>query len=693
LIVTLVTGVVGWTGRDALSSAVLTGDASTDELSDSSNIEHLEATGRYLVCAPHYSGSSSRTDSIQWVDLDSSSAAQVSQQASLCYLAMWSGQEVAAPPGGSPGGAQPVILAEGSPAPPSLPLISPAFVESWQANTGTLSLAGDTGTDVHAEIAKAERVALPVTLLLLLIATRNPVLAVLPLLAGAVVSIVTGGILTLLATQVTISVHVLSVVTMLSLALGIDYAILWVMRVRRRVSLDVPATGEAPGPDNATNVTILMAGAVVFGASLGLLALPLTIFRDVMMGIAIAVLVAILAAITLVPSLIQLTPGKGLDLFHRVRMPFPRVGPRKKWQRPWRLCPACLMAVPAFAILVGLGWEATSLRTSISIQASSSAETQASAPEPYDSYMQGALVEVRLSSVDVVIAGGQNDDALREFLAFIGADGDFAPAVLVDSFPVNNVYVLRAIVVRPVDSALASAAINRLRGSASDIQERNPDASMEIGGPLVSYEQVVTSIEKRQVVAGLLAVSIAGIVMTILIGTPLISLIAVGGSLLSFAAALGALVLIVQQGIGASLFGIEQAPHIESWVPIVMFCVVLGMGIDYHIFLMGGVIDAMTGGRPPRAAIVEGYRAVGPVVIVAALTMTLVFGGFIGGEMAAIQQLGIGLSFGVALDALLVRLLLVPAMTVAADRIGLRPIANDGWVSRRLPRRTGHPGH
>lgn len=609
---------------------------------------------------------------------------------------MWNGQEVAASPGRTPGSAQPVTLAEGSSTPPSLPLFSPAFLESWQADPGTPSVPGGTGTAVYADIARAERFALPLTLLLLLIATRNPLLAMLPLLAGIIVSVVTGGILTLLATQVTISVHVLSIVTMLGLALGIDYALLWVMRVRRRLTLDLSATGEAPGPANGTPRTIVMAGAVVFGASLGLLALPLTIFRDVMMGIAIAVLVAILAAITLVPALIQLTPGKGLDLFYRVRMPFLRADLRRKWRPPWRpwwLCPACLMAVPAFAILVGLGWEATSLRTSISIQASSFAEPQASAPEPYDSYMQGALVEVRLSSVDVIIAGGQNDDALGEFLAFIGADGDFAPAVIVDSFPTNNVYVLRAIVVRPVDSALASAAINRLRGSASDIQERNPEASMEIGGPLVSYEQVVTAIEKRQLVAGLLAVSIAGLVMTILIGMPLISLIAVGGSLLSFAAALGALVLIVQRGNGASLLGIEQSPHIESWVPIVMFCVVLGMGIDYHMFLMGGVIDAMTGGRPPRAAIIEGYRAVGPVVIVAALTMTLVFGGFVGGEMVAMQQLGIGLSCGVALDALLVRLLLVPAMTVAADRIGLRPIANDGWFPRRLARRADHLGH
>lgn len=672
LVVTLGAGTVGWLGRDALSSSVLTGVASTDELLDQSNVAPLDATGRYLVCAPSYTSGSS-TDRMPWVDLVSSGAEQVSQQAGLCYLAMWDGLE-GKDASDAPPDREPSTTPADSPlnSQSSIPLLSPDFLESWQADAGNLSSLGDAGAGIHADIARAERFALPLTLLLLLVATRHPMLAVLPLLAGTTVTVVTGGILIILAQQVTISVYAVSIVTMLGLALGIDYALLWVMRAGKQLSLGFSTAEEATASAQGTSATILMAGAVVFGASLGLLALPLNIFREVVLGIGIAVLVAMLAAITLVPSLVQLAQGKQPISIPRFR------GPAMRWGlpalRPRRPRSVYLTAIIGFVILVGLGWQATSLRTAIGIPASMSTQPEAFAAGPYDSYMQDALLEVRLSSLEVVITGSPDDSALREMLAAVGSDPDLAPVVMVDAFPAENAFVLRTIVVRPMDSELASGAIGRVRAAAAAIQMRHPDATLEIGGPLGIYDQIVTAIEQRKVLAGLLAVSIAGVLMTLSIGTPLLSLMAVGGSLLSFAAALGALVLVVQRGFGASLLGVEQAPHIESWAPIVMFCVLLGMGIDYHVFLASGVKDARTNGLPPKAAIIHGYRTMGPVVITAAFSMTLVFGGFVRGEMAAMQQLGIGLAVGVTLDALLVRLLLVPVLTVAVARIGHQPI-------------------
>ncbi len=608
----------------------------------------------------------------RWLDLNAASAVALSEYTGRCYTAKWNPQGVAGPLApGTPVVGEPEVVDTPSSSQP-FPSFPPSIVEAWRAGSeSAMSLTG-IGDGVHADILRAERTALPFIVLILVVMIRNPILALLPLLNGLIVSVVATGVLIRIAGTLDISVHVLSIVTMFGLALGIDYSLLRIMRGRRAPASSVEAS--ASGRDGArTSGTIVVAGVAVFGASLGLLAVPMGIFRDVALGLAIVVTVAVAAAITLVPALMRIPPNWSIDLCRVANWrghASPARRPRWWGDRSWAW-PVCLLAGLALASLVGLGWQATALRTAITVVVPQ-VEGQEDTGDPYDAYMEGSLIEVRLSSVDMVIAGSRSDPTLEHLLEFIGTDVDFAPVVLVDSFPEDDVHVLRAIVVRPADSDVSSEAVKRLRGAVDGIQEDDVEAIVLLGGPLATYDHVIHAIEERQIVAGLLSLVIAGGLMTILVRRNLVSLLATFGSLLSFCAAVGILVVVVQGGFAAAALGVEQAPYIESWVPIVLFCVLLGMGIDYHMFLVGSVLDAMADGHTTMQAIAHGYRTVGPVVIVAAITMATVFGGFVRAEMVAIQQLGIGLASGILLDALLVRLLIVPAIAILAGRVSLR---------------------
>jgi RND superfamily putative drug exporter len=202
-----------------------------------------------------------------------------------------------------------------------------------------------------------------------------------------------------------------------------------------------------------------------------------------------------------------------------------------------------------------------------------------------------------------------------------------------------------------------------------------------LGGPLAVYHEIGSAIENRQLMAAIVTLLIMAIVIYLLFRSLLSALLAVCGSLLAFASAIGALVQFSGPGTSGILLG--NVPYIESWVPIVMFCVVVGTGIDYFIFVMSGIIAAPA--DDPQA-IQSGMKQVAPVVITAAAIMVIVFGGFAFGKISAIRQLGTGLAICVFIDAFIVRLYLLPLAASIANHGGYRLSRESGWLSRRIER-------
>ena len=121
------------------------------------------------------------------------------------------------------------------------------------------------------------------------------------------------------------------------------------------------------------------------------------------------------------------------------------------------------------------------------------------------------------------------------------------------------------------------------------------------------------------------------------------------------------IVLVFQKGVGADLLGFQQSEAIEAWLPLFLFCVLFGMSMDYHVFLLSRIRERYDATKNNTEAVAFGIRSTGRLITGAALIMVAVFSAFATGDMAPLQQMGFGLAVAVLLDATIVRIILVPS--------------------------------
>lgn len=197
----------------------------------------------------------------------------------------------------------------------------------------------------------------------------------------------------------------------------------------------------------------------------------------------------------------------------------------------------------------------------------------------------------------------------------------------------------------------------------------NIDLSEKLQGALVPYLATV--------------VGLAALLLLVVFRSILIPIKAALGFLLSIVAALGAVVLVFQDGVLAGIFGVEVTGPIQSAVPIFMIGVVFGLAMDYEVFLVSRMREAYVRGEAPMEAIASGLRLSSRIVVAAALIMMAVFGGFVVEQDAFIKMLGFALASAVLFDAFVVRLAIVPA---AMALLGRRAWWIPSWLDRLLPR-------
>ena len=153
-------------------------------------------------------------------------------------------------------------------------------------------------------------------------------------------------------------------------------------------------------------------------------------------------------------------------------------------------------------------------------------------------------------------------------------------------------------------------------------------------------------------------------------------------NLLSVGVAYGLLVLVFQRGVATELLGFQQIDTIETWIPLFLFCILFGLSMDYHVFLLSRVRERFLQTGNNTEAVAFGLRSTGRLITGAALIMVAVFGGFALGDMVMLQQMGFGLAVAVFMDATIVRSVLVPATMRLLDR---RNWYLPGWLEW-LPR-------
>jgi putative drug exporter of the RND superfamily len=228
------------------------------------------------------------------------------------------------------------------------------------------------------------------------------------------------------------------------------------------------------------------------------------------------------------------------------------------------------------------------------------------------------------------------------------------------------------------ESTQAMAAVERLRDEYIPTHFASTDAEARVTGDTASMLDVIALARTYLPIVVTFVLAISFLLLLVAFRSIVVPLKAIVMNLLSVVASYGLLVLVFQHGIGAELFGFQQVDNIDAFVLLFLFCILFGLSMDYHVFLLSRIKEQFDITGDNEHAVASGLHATGRLITSAALIMVGVFGGFAAADLANLQQFGFGLAAAVFLDATIVRMILVPAsMALLGNRNWYLP----AWLS------------
>jgi RND superfamily putative drug exporter len=569
----------------------------------------------------------------------------------------------------------------------------PSLTLRW---TGEIALNHDLRQTSAGEGRVAENRALPLTLGLLLWAFGSVIAALLPIPTALLSIGLTLGVSVVLSRHAHLSILLQNVVTMLGLGLGIDYALLIVSRFREALASGLEPRLAAVESARHAGHTIALSGLAVTIGFAALIGMPLNELRSVGIGGALVAAISVLAAATLLPALLSWMGSSVNRGRLRRRRNSEADGRWAAWghvvaRHPWRVLlfaglPVLALAVQALRLHPGLprgNWLPPQMESSRGVDDLRRMGRSA--------VVQTIRVVVELPDGETVLGeGGWN--AIRRFddsiaaLAGVAAVHSLPSLIggawtrdLVESISedtrrtaVSGDLRSTAIDVVPAEDADPVAVgdlVRRIRGTDATALTGLHGARMLVGGlPAfnVDYEDAVAGR-----FPGVVALVVGGTLIVLLVGfrSVLIPLKAVTLNLLSVAASLGAMVIVFQDGHGSRWLGVPGAMHgVFPIIPVLVFCTVFGLSMDYEVFLVARIAEARRRGCDEAGALAEGLARTGGIITNAAAVMIVVFAAFALGQFVLMKMLGFALAVAVTLDATVVRMAIGPALFTLAGR-------------------------
>jgi RND superfamily putative drug exporter len=282
-----------------------------------------------------------------------------------------------------------------------------------------------------------------------------------------------------------------------------------------------------------------------------------------------------------------------------------------------------------------------------------------------------------------IVIDGRIDSApvqagIEHLTVLIEADDSFygTPALEVNGS--GDLAELSAPVVGDPGDEEAIEAVRRLRNDYIPQAFAGVDAEVHVGGATASGIDYIDLTGKSLPLVFLFVLSLSFVLLTVVFHSIVVPIKAILMNLLSVGATYGLVVLVFQKGFGADLLGFQATDKFEAWVPIFLFCLLFGLSMDYHVFLLSRVRERFDQTGDNTGSVAFGLRSTGRIITGAALIMVAVFSGFASGELVMFQQLGFGMAVAVFLDATIVRSILVPS---AMQLLGTRNWYLPRWLN------------
>ncbi len=524
--------------------------------------------------------------------------------------------------------------------------------------------------------------------IVLLIAFGSLVAAGLPLAIALVgLGISSGGLIVLLANVIDVPNWTTAVSGLIGIGVGIDYALLVITRFRTALKAGKDRHDAVVEAVTTAGRSVIIAGCTVVIAVLGLFLTGLPYMYGVAISASLAVLVVMLASISLLPALLAYL-GPNVD---RLRIPLlgrslkddhpERESPAARWshavqRRPW---PA---AICATAVLLALAAPALGMR--LGFPDAGNDPTNTMTRQAYDLISEGfgpgtngpVVIAAELPSPTARGAVGKLATQLRETegVAYVPApkfNGD-SSAAIVTVIPTTS----------PQD-AKTDDLVKHLRGVVVPEALAGSGVNAEIGGVVPALQDQSEYITGRMPLFIVGVVGLSFLLLLIAFHSPLISLKAGVMNLLSVSAAYGVMTLVAQGGAVGKLIGIDHEVPIAPFMPVMMFAILFGLSMDYEVFLISRIREEYVKDRNTRRAVADGLAKTARVITAAAAIMVVVFLSFVASQEVFLKLFGIGLAAAIFLDATVVRMVLVPAVM---QLLGPRNWWIPDWLERLLPR-------
>jgi len=540
--------------------------------------------------------------------------------------------------------------------------------------TGSSAMWADFNEANREAMMKSEMISWPVTLAILVLAFGSLVAAGLPLLLTILGLVASAGSLYLLTELAPISIWAMNFALMFALALGIDYALFIVYRFRGALF------GSGRSPIAAVEETMDTAGkAVLFSGVTVLISLSAVMlvdspaFRSMALGIMLSVIFVLAATLTLLPAVL----GRLGPRVDRLALPWVHSGEHRSprfarwgerlWRRPW------LPGIATVLLLVALALPVLRLDTGMpSIKVVPGDDTSR---QGYD-LVQSGFGPGAPGALQVVAASAEADAVARTLKEDPGI-AMVAPAAPGAS---GGVVMIQAVPAADPSADAIGATIDRLRAELP--------AGASVGGTVAENHDLEAELAAKTPLVIGVVLALGFLLLLVALQAPLVAALGVVTNLLAVGAAFGIAELIFQEGHGAGLLGFESQGFLDAWGPVFFFAMIFAISMDYTVFLLSSAKEHWDRSGDPREAMVGGLAHSGRVIFAAAAVMVAVFFTFALSGPLPPKEMGIILGIAVLLDALLVRLLLVPVLLrVVGAAAWWRP----RWLGRILPEvRFGH---
>ncbi len=553
---------------------------------------------------------------------------------------------------------------------------------------------------IEHDLRRAESIALPITLVLLVVVFGSVVAALLPLAVGILAIIGTFAVLQLLTLFTPVSIFSLNLTTALGLGLAIDYSLFVVSRFREELANGHASRAAVVRTVRTAGRTVLFSAGTVAVSLAAMLVFPLTFFRSfAYAGIAVSLLAAAGAVIVLPALLAVLGPRVDkLRVFHRRGVP--EVG-QGVWHRMATFVMRRPVPVATAVIVVLLVLGSPFLRIRFGLPDDRVLSPGSPARAVQDS-LRHDFSSREASGLEVVASGlGTARDAdISSYAASLSALGgvgrvdaltgsyiggrQVAPASAASArFAAPQATWLNVVpTVEPVSPA-GERLVRAVRAVPA------PFADVKVGGVSAQLVDSKATLFSRLPLAVAIIAITTFVVLFLLFGSLLVPVMAVILNLLSLTATFGAMVWIFQEGHLSGTLGFTPTGTIAVIMPILMFCISFGLSMDYEVFLLSRIKEEHDHGADTTTSVARGLERTGRIVTAAAVLIAVVFVAFATSGVSFIKLFGIGLTLAVLVDAFLIRATLVPAfMKLAGDANWWAP----RWM-RRIHNRFGIREH